>query len=243
MAHLPTDIAARHSLEFIKSHLHAPCSLLEIGCGDGDLAAALSAEGFDVTAIDNDVAAITKARVKGVNATKATWPTDLSINANAIIFTRSLHHIHPLDNAIRAAHAGLNRAGILLVEDFAYDDVDAKTVNWFVKALRAPNLAAVLTPPKGSFVESVLASDYPTSAWHADHDHHLHSIGVMQQSISKLFDGVEVFDAPYLYRYLIPALPETQHAAHLLGKFLDQEDAAISAGEIFPVGKRIVAKK
>lgn len=242
MVRQPIDIATRHSLEFIKAHLPTPGTILEVGCGDGELAAALIANGFELAAIDSDKDAITKAQEKGVNAIEKEWPANLSMTVDAILFTRSLHHIHPLDEAISAAHNLLNPHGTILVEDFAFDGADTKTINWFMGTLRHPDFAAALTPPEGSFISSLLQADDPVNAWNDDHNHHLHSIGSMRDTIAKTFDQVETLDAPYLYRYLIPALAKTNEAAEILDTFLNQEAAAIKAGEIFSVGKRIIAK-
>ena len=46
-------VATRYTLEFVRQHVRGG-SLLEIGCGAGELAACLANDGFDVAALDSD---------------------------------------------------------------------------------------------------------------------------------------------------------------------------------------------
>src|SRR5438067_13415327 len=75
----------------------------------------------------------------------ASWPTfDSSVSFDAIAFTRSLHHINPLRQAIVRARELLNPNGFLLIEDFALDDVNEATIAWFVKVLRSAQGKALI---------------------------------------------------------------------------------------------------
>ena len=127
----PIDIATRTTSEFIGFHAGPDANILEIGCGDGDVALALQEKGLRVVAIDSDGAAVARAREKSVNAFEAHWPEFSSDQMGAIAFTRSLHHVHDLAGSINAACARLKSDGILLVEDFAFNHVDERTCVWF----------------------------------------------------------------------------------------------------------------
>jgi 2-polyprenyl-3-methyl-5-hydroxy-6-metoxy-1,4-benzoquinol methylase len=66
---------ARYSLAFVREALPDRARrLLEVGCGDGALAAMLAADGFEVVAIDAAEDAVARARARGVDARLAEWP-------------------------------------------------------------------------------------------------------------------------------------------------------------------------
>src|SRR5262249_35503901 len=111
---------------------------LEVGCGDGRLAARLSADGYDVTAIDLDGDVVAAARARGVHATKADWLAYADrATYDAILFTRSLHHIHDLDAAVVRCLDRLASDGLVVVDDFAIEAMDEATAEWFRDALVA----------------------------------------------------------------------------------------------------------
>ena len=63
------DLATGETLAFVRlSLLSTARRILEVGCGDGRLAAALHVNGLDVTAIDSDPDSIERARTRNVNA-------------------------------------------------------------------------------------------------------------------------------------------------------------------------------
>jgi len=90
----------RYTYNFIQRFLPYDCRrILEVGCGTGELAACLSNDGYAIIAIDSEPDWIAAAQQLGVDAHVATWP-DFHKGRfdDAILFTRSLHHIHPLDD-------------------------------------------------------------------------------------------------------------------------------------------------
>ena len=90
--------------DFIRRSLPLSCErILEIGCGRGDLAARLLQDGFRVTAIDTDNDSISAARLLGIDDRIAKWPDFDDGRFEAVLFTRSLHHIHPLREAVKRA--------------------------------------------------------------------------------------------------------------------------------------------
>ena len=237
----PLDIATKITADFISFHAGPSASILEIGCGDGDLALELQEKGHRVIAIDSDGDAVARARGKSVNAFEGHWPDFASEQMDIVAFTRSLHHVHNLPGAIDAARARLRPDGLLLVEDFAFDRVDERTCVWFAGQLKSAPVQSLLNAPPDSFVAKVLSADNPQDAWHSDHDHDLHSIEAMAEAIESEFDYKSVVATPYLFRYLIPALPETPAAAEFLLAFAKNEDRMIKSREIAPIGRRVVA--
>lgn len=78
-----------YTLQFIKRSL-PPSTLrvLEIGGGDGAVAAALMTAGFEVVAIDQDPQSVAKALSRGIDARLLEWPADVEDGFDAVLFTR-----------------------------------------------------------------------------------------------------------------------------------------------------------
>jgi SAM-dependent methyltransferase len=80
--------------------------LLDVGCGRGDLAAALRRGGWEVAGLDPSASAVEAARALGVDARVGTiedapWPAE---SFDALVFNHSLEHVpDPLDTLGRAA--------------------------------------------------------------------------------------------------------------------------------------------
>src|SRR5438552_6762206 len=132
----PSDVPTRETLKFLQSHIPVGAAILEVGCGKGEVACELLKRGYHVSGLDSGPEVVTSAQAHGVPAVVASWPKFASsVSFDAIAFTRSLHHINPLGEAIGRARELLNPGGLLLIEDFALEEVDEATVHWFVKAL------------------------------------------------------------------------------------------------------------
>lgn len=114
---MPT-LGVAETLKFVRRFVPRGARILEIGCGDGELAAALGA-----VAIDSSPDAVAVARSRGVDARLATWPCSIDGTFDAVLFTRSLHHISPLDEAIARIPAPL-----VLIEDFSFADASPRVL-------------------------------------------------------------------------------------------------------------------
>src|SRR5205823_6198997 len=99
----------------------------------------------------------------------------------AILFTRALHHIHPLDQALRRAVDSLADGGRIIVEDFAYESADEKTLRWFASAIR-------LIEAEGLLVETdaLLSKTETVNAWREDHGHELHTAAEIGAELEKV---------------------------------------------------------
>ena len=108
----PSDVPTRETLKFFESHIPVGATILEVGCGEGQVACELLKRGYRVTGLDSDPEVIARAQRRGVRAVVASWPQfGGSASFDVIAFTRSLHHINPLREAIGRARELLNPRG------------------------------------------------------------------------------------------------------------------------------------
>jgi 2-polyprenyl-3-methyl-5-hydroxy-6-metoxy-1,4-benzoquinol methylase len=95
----------------------APGSVLDIGCGHGDLGAALVARGWQVTGVDPSAQAVEHARARGIDARVGTID-DAGLGTasfDVVTMLHSLEHVvSPVDD-LRAARARLRPGGVLVV--------------------------------------------------------------------------------------------------------------------------------
>ena len=228
--------ATRHTLTFAQTHLPPPpARLLEVGCGDGELAHALGELGYEVVAVDSSAEPVETARGKGVDARVATFPDFEASPFDAILFTRSLHHVSPLDEALERARDLLSAGGTLLVEDWAWERVDAATAEW-AYGLRATLSALGLVSIDGWEYE-----DSPRTAWHREHEHHIHTSGAMLEAVSRMFEVEAPEKTQYFYRYYVRDLASEPAGAEVARCIMEWERRLIEAGAIQPIGLRLQA--
>jgi len=223
----PVDLATRETVAFIASNLEPGATYLEVGCGKGNVAAVLAKRGYAVAAIDADAESVAAAQALGVDARVATWPDFESATVDAIAFTRSIHHMEPLAAVIGKARAVLRSGGRLLVEDFAFEAMDAASSDWWLERTRAHRLEGFLA----------------FAGWDEHYRAHgVHRFSDVARHVTQGgFTIRSVEDVPYLYRYSIPALARTPAAAKALAAFFEEESRAIASGLIVPLGRRLVA--
>ena len=98
--------------------------MLEVGCGEGELARALDAAGYPVVAIDPDAPAGRIFRRTTIEA------FDDRGRFDAVVASRSLHHVEDLagvlDKLVRLLAAG----GPLILNEFAWDRREPMTAEW-----------------------------------------------------------------------------------------------------------------
>ncbi len=239
----PIDVPTRETVAFLASRLNSGAEIVEVGCGEGHVAAELSSRGYRVIGLDSDCEVIARAQERGVRAVLASWPEFDSATIDAIAFTRSLHHIGPLHKAIERARELLPPTGLLLVEDFAFDQADGGTIHWFQEILRSPQAARLINPVAGAFVTDLLRSRDPIALWHEQHDHEIHSMTAMSQTIAEYFVVRETMAVPYLYRYLVPVLAETPQAATFIEGIFREEARLGQKEQIVLIGRRLVASR
>ena len=231
----------RYTYDFIKGFLSPECRcILEVGCGTGELAARLSKDGYSIVAIDSDGDSIAAARRLGVIAHVATWPDFESGQFDAVLFTRSLHHIHPLPESIKRAAESLVKGGLIIVEDFAYESTDEKTLRWFASAIRFLEATGLLAAGDES-LNKVLSKAETLKDWRENHENELHTAAEIDAQLEKLFGRVIRENAAYYFRYTANAITATEKRDAIVQAFADQEETLAADSSIVALGRRFVA--
>lgn len=226
-----TPVATNYTYAFVRSALPASAQvLLEVGCGDGELAGRLLADGFDVVAVDADPTCVEAAKARGVDARQAEWPAAPSGQFDAILFTRSLHHVDALDASVEAAIRSLRPEGRVIVEDFRAEGGSARSSEWYLSMVRELS-------DGGTLINDADAGELVGKLAPARHDgHQLHSSKAIAAALERHF-AVRTAGAAYYFRYLEPFLRDAGAAQWLL----DIELERLAAGELDPLGQRFIA--
>lgn len=232
------------TLEFLAPFTaSADVRLLEVGCGRGELASLLSPR-IRMTAIDSSESAILAAMQIGVDAQLADF-LDLSEEQfDVVLFTRSLHHITPLGEAVAKAARMVAPGGRLIIEDFAAEKADKATVEWYFQS-RDELIANGLLSPQSCIHHHVDDSAEPLDWWREHHFgvHHVATSVEMRAVIGEHFEiEMEAF-VPYMYRYLVADLLSGMDTSEIEWAVYGDEAHRCELGEIRPIGYRLVATK
>ena len=180
-------------LGFVRAELPAPpARVLEVGCGDGELARGLDAAGYRVLAIDPVAPAGELFERTTIEDLRDPGPFD------AVVASRSLHHVRDLDDVL-AKIARL--APLLVLHEFAWDRLDDSTARWYdEQRTRSPD------PPR------------PASEWRARHGG-LHGFDALRAALDRHFVERKFSHVPYLYHYLhVPELEPLETALIRAGR-------------------------
>lgn len=233
------DVFAQETLSFVKAHASvAGHRWLEVGCGTGEFGSLLVGQGAELDAIDTNQQVIDSARQKGLNAHVCDVLDWNEGGYDGIIFTRSLHHIHHLDEALGKAHGLLKPGGNLLLEEFDMERIDEPSAQWYydLKAL----IYTLATNERTN-----LNTKEPLNHWAIDHEHDppLHTGEVMMDAVKQKFNILSFDRCPYLYRSICRPLTAHTMAYEVTTKILDMETQLIEGGQLLPNGLRVVAQK
>lgn len=199
-------------LEFVTAELPpAPARVLEVGCGHGRLARALDDLGYRVVAIDP--AALEGAIFQAVSLEEFADPARF----DAIVASRSLHHISDLAGSLSKLQRLLVPAGRLILVEHAFDRFDEPTARWYLEKRRAIHSGA-----RGS-LQACLAE------WEADHAG-LHGSTAMRRELERRFTERWFAWTPSLYLELGEALE-------------GEELSLIEAGSIQATGFQYVGER
>jgi SAM-dependent methyltransferase len=150
-----------------------PAGVLELGCGRGELARQLAADGYDVVAVDPEAPDGEIFRQTTLETLGDEGPFDGAFASLA------LHHVDDLGVALDKLHSLLRRGAPLVVREFAWDLVDEVTARWDSERLGR----------EGGLAE-----------WRAEHDR-LHTFGAMRAALDARFRERSFEWGPYLSEY------------------------------------------
>lgn len=231
------EIALRESLAFVSRWLPAAARVLEVGCGAGQLAAALGASGQRVVGLDSNAERVAEARARGVDARVATFPEFQGEPFDAVLFTHSLHHVRDLGGAVRRARELLKPGGTLVIEDFVWNELGAGTLAWAYATFGAQRERLRL-PPQAFRLEGD-----PVGAWRKNFvEHGLHEAGALRAALARDLDVCHEARAPYFYRFACAFLGDAADGAEIAEAFLRDERERIARGEIEPLGWQLALR-
>jgi SAM-dependent methyltransferase len=194
-------------LAFAAAHLPAaPARVLEVGCGDGELARGVARGGYDVLAIDPRAPEGDIFEAVSLEALADPGPFD------AVIANRSLHHVGDLVGAMDKIARLLQPGGRVLVREHAWDHMDEATARWYLAH------RAVTSPDAPRSVEQC------TADWRRDHAN-LHDSVALRRELDRRFVQRFFQWTPYLHEELGGG-----------GVTERDEQARIDAGDIRPTG-------
>src|SRR3954464_16002578 len=120
-------MADRDVLAFVRANLPPPpCRVLEVGAGEGQLATALAAASYAVTAIDPDP--------RGGNV-RAVALADLDPQTGSFegaVAISSLHHVHPLGPSLQRLAEVLQPGAPLVIDEMDVAAFDRRAAGWWL---------------------------------------------------------------------------------------------------------------
>ncbi len=236
----PVDVLTTHTMEFVSGALPGPSlRLLEVGAGSGQLARALMDAGHSVVAVDASSEAVARARELGVDARHADWHDFDDGTFDAILFTRSLHHIDRLQQALDRCWPMLADDGRVILEEVSFADVDRPTAEWLGTSMRELVTQGVIDVEPKSFMTTLLKSP-DTHAWWHDHHGHMHQVEDIRTACRQGGRIVDDHAVVYLYRYFAGLTPQGAPGVAILQDLKRDEQSRIDTGQIRAVGRRLV---
>lgn len=205
----------------------APSRVLEVGCGEGELARALARAGHSMTAIDprapERAPEAGPERTPGGPIFRRVGIEDFSDPGpfDRVVASLSLHHVGDLGGALDKMSGLLAAGGELVVVEFAWDRIDGATAEWALGRLPAAS-----TSGRASWLERCCRGrtrgDQGQSSYHAEHaeahfagwaDEGFHDSRRMRRELGRRFAERHFEWVPYLYPDLDDDVSESDEAA------------------------------
>ena len=233
----PYQLYVEQSFKFIADHVRGCVRVLEVGCGRGDVARLLGREGLSVTALDLHL--LDSRPSPGVKFVEGDFLGFEHASFDAVIFTSSLHHLHPVQAAIDRAHRLLDPGGILIADEFDLDAPRPLTARWYYD-MQELLAVAELYP-----IERLdpMTNDDPRMRWLDAHVHDppLATGRQMLTAIASRFAIRDTTRCAYLYRYLCNGLPDDERGGKIASHVFVTEQRRIASAGLDAVGLRVVA--
>jgi SAM-dependent methyltransferase len=252
------DVETQEVLSWVKGALPAGgrgLRVLEVGCGPGYLAARLDREGLEVTAIDSSEEQVALARENGVSAVACDFLSFEGNGFDVLLFTRSLHHLSPLPEAMRKIRGLLKPGGWILADEFAHEAMNRATAAWFWDLQAVMEASGTLAPdvprrhnhPPGHHQRHERKQEPsvdPLERWRERHVHDppLHGAEAMLTALKSGFTVLVHQLLPYLHRYFSDRVADSEEGRRLFLLTRELETLRISQGLVVPIGLRVTAR-
>lgn len=128
----------------------------------------------------------------------------------------------------------------MIVEDFAYECADEKTLRWFTSATRLL-AAADLLGERDELLDEVLRQGPSLAIWRAHHDHDLNTAAAIEAELEAAAGKVAQESAAYYFRYLARAMADSERRDAVVQALAEQETELIASASITSLGRRFVA--
>jgi SAM-dependent methyltransferase len=158
-----------------------PARVLEVGAGDGELAAHLRGLGYDVLAIDPASENSGVVPVALHDLPEPPQPFD------AVVAVVSLHHVEPLPESCERLAALVRPRGLLVIDEFDVERFDERAADWWIAQRTAMGERPEQAP-------AALVEHYRE---------HLHGLGRVMDELAGGFSMGEPVRGPYLHRWWV----------------------------------------
>ena len=204
--------------EWVRSNLPAPpARVLEVGCGNGRLARGLSRAGYDVVAVDPmapNGRIFRRSRIEDL---------DEAPRFDVAVAGLALHHVGSLAVVLDKVNSLLRARGRIIIYEFAWDQFDRKTAEWFWT--RRTALSPRMRRHLGGRSPLVCLTKWRRTF------HDLHTYRQMRRALDRRFSSRFFAWTPYLHEY-----PGGISSEPL-------ERRLIVAGAIRPMGFRYIGQR
>jgi SAM-dependent methyltransferase len=157
----------------------APAQVLEIGAGDGELARALRAAGYDITAIDPKSESPDVVPVALADLPDPPRPFD------AVVAVVSLHHVEPLEPSLQRLADVTAPGAPLLIDEFDVSALDEHAAAWWLEQRRARGGDEPETPAE--LIKSMRGK--------------VHAIELVVDALASWYEVGKPLRGTYLYRW------------------------------------------
>jgi SAM-dependent methyltransferase len=173
----------RDLLAFVRSSLpQPPAEVLEIGAGRGELADALTAAGYRVTAIDP--AAEPGSRVQQRSLLEVAGSFDAAV---AVV---SLHHVEPLEQSCAHLATLIKPGGVVVIDEIDIERYDHRAISWWLGQRQAVGRPHEQQDP-AKLLEELR--------------HHIHPLSKLNAALQPYFELGQPVRGPYLHRWELQA--------------------------------------
>ena len=198
----------------------APARVLELGCGPlGGFVPSLLANGYEAIGVDRNAPSGERYRQVDFEHLAPAEPVD------AIVASRSLHHVGDLRDVIGRVAVALRPGGSIVVAEWAWERFDVATAQWCFERLGDADPAdpGWLHRRRRGWLDSDLPWDAYFEGWAGGHG--LHRAGAILAELGRCFETATCTYGPYFF-------------ADLADFAEDDERTAIESGAIRATGIR-----